>query len=138
MIDFPKDKKIILFDGVCNLCNQSVLKVIKLDQKDSFLFTSLQSDTGKQILNHLQIDTSKIDSIILFEPNSIFKIKSSAALSIMNNFGSLWKLSQVFWVIPKPIRDLIYDFIAKNRYKWFGKKDQCMIPTPELTSKFLN
>ena len=138
MLDFPADKKIIIFDGVCNLCNQSVLKVIKLDKKNTFLFTSLQSETGKEILEHLKIDTSKIDSIILFDPKGKYYIKSSAALKIMSSFNGFWKLTQIFWLIPKALRNLVYDFIAKNRYKWFGKKDQCMIPTPELTSKFLS
>ncbi|SNR16397.1 thiol-disulfide oxidoreductase DCC family protein [Tenacibaculum jejuense] len=138
MNDFPKEKQIILFDGVCNLCNDFVLKVIKYDKKNNFLFTSLQSKTGEEILAHLNIDTTKIDSIILFEPTSTYYIKSSAALKIMNSFGSVWKLTYFFWLIPKPLRNLAYDFIAKNRYRWFGKKEQCMIPTPELTSKFLN
>ncbi len=138
MLDFPADKKIILFDGVCNLCNQSVLKVIKLDKKNAFLFTSLQSETGKEVLEYLKIDTSKIDSIILFDPKGKYYIKSSAALKIMSSFNGFWKLTQIFWLIPKALRNLVYDFIAKNRYKWFGKKDQCMIPTPELTSKFLS
>ncbi|WP_299713328.1 thiol-disulfide oxidoreductase DCC family protein [uncultured Tenacibaculum sp.] len=138
MLDFPADKKIIIFDGVCNLCNQSVLKVIKLDKKNAFLFTSLQSEIGKEILEHLKIDTSKIDSIILLDPKGKYYIKSSAALKIMSSFNGFWKLTQIFWLIPKALRNLVYDFIAKNRYKWFGKKDQCMIPTPELTSKFLS
>ncbi|WP_299627311.1 thiol-disulfide oxidoreductase DCC family protein [uncultured Tenacibaculum sp.] len=138
MLDFPADKKIIIFDGVCNLCNQSVLKVIKLDKKNAFLFTSLQSEIGKEVLEHLKIDTSKIDSIILFDPKGKYYIKSSAALKIMSSFNGFWKLTQIFWLIPKALRNLVYDFIAKNRYKWFGKKDQCMIPTPELTSKFLS
>lgn len=138
MLNLPKDKKIILFDGVCNLCNTSVLKVIKLDNKNSFVFASLQSEIGKEILNYLKVDTSKTDSIILYEPNISYDVKSSAALKIMNDFGGLWKLTQVFWIFPRPIRDVVYDFIAKNRYKWFGKKDACMIPTPELTSKFLS
>lgn len=137
MKNLPTHKKVILFDGICNFCNDSVLKVIKFDKDNCFVFASLQSDVGQQITNHLKIDTSKIDSIILYDPNISYEIKSSAALKIMNHFGGLWKLTQVFWIIPRPLRDLVYDFIAKNRYKWFGKKEACMIPTPELKAKFL-
>lgn len=137
MIDLPANKKLILFDGVCNLCNSSVLKVIRFDKKNDFLFASLQSDVGQKIIAHLQIDTTKTDSIILYEPTVSYDVKSSAALKIMNSFGGFWKLTQIFWVFPKSIRDLIYDFIAKNRYNWFGKKESCMIPTPKLKAKFL-
>ncbi len=137
MIDLPKNKKIILFDGVCNLCNDAVLKVIKHDHKNVFVFASLQSETGKKIIKYLNIDVSKIDSIVLFEPNVSYEIKSSAALKIMNDFGGFWNLTQLGWVFPISFRDFIYDYIAKNRYKWFGKKESCMIPTTELQSKFL-
>ena len=135
--NLPKDKKIILFDGVCNLCNDSVLKVIKQDKNNVFMFTSLQSDIGKQIINHIKIDTSKIDSIILYEPGVSYDVKSTAALKIMKEFGGMWSLLQIFWIFPEPIRNIVYDYIAKNRYKWFGKKESCMIPTPELKAKFL-
>lgn len=135
--NLPKDKKIILFDGVCNLCNDSVLKVIKHDKSDAFVFTSLQSDIGQQIIKHIGIDTSKTDSIILYEPNISYDVKSTAALKIMKEFGGFWSLMQVFWIFPGPIRNVVYDYIAKNRYKWFGKKESCMIPTPELKAKFL-
>ncbi|MGY0408740.1 MAG: thiol-disulfide oxidoreductase DCC family protein [Polaribacter sp.] len=134
----PKNKKIILFDGICNLCNNAVLKVIKNDKKNTFLFAALQSEAGKKITKHLKIDVSKIDSIILYEPNiSSYNVKSTAALKIMNNFSGLWVLTQLFWILPESFRNLIYNFIAKNRYKWFGKKESCMIPTPELKAKFL-
>ncbi|TCI92751.1 thiol-disulfide oxidoreductase DCC family protein [Tenacibaculum sp. M341] len=130
-------KKIILFDGVCNFCNATINKLIKLDKKDMFLFCSLQSDTGKKIVSDLKIDTSKIDSIILFEPGLAYYIKSTAALEVINSLGGFWSLLNVFYIFPSNIRDILYDFIAKNRYKWFGKSTQCMIPTPELKSKFL-
>ena len=139
MIDsLPKNKKIILFDGVCNLCNGSVIEVIKHDKNDNFRFVSLQSDLGKEICNYLKIDTSKTDSIILFEPTVAYYTKSTAALIIMNSFGGFWKTTQLFYVFPEFFRNWVYDFIAKNRYKWFGKKESCMIPTQELTAKFLD
>lgn len=138
MVDFPKGKKIILFDGICNLCNSSVAKVIAYDKKNTFLFAALQSDIGKEIINYLNLDTSKTDSIILYEPGISYDIKSTAALKIMNDFGGLWQLSKILWIFPEVFRNHIYDFIAKNRYKWFGKKESCMIPTPELKAKFLD
>jgi predicted DCC family thiol-disulfide oxidoreductase YuxK len=138
MVDIPKNKKIILFDGICNLCNDAVLKVIKYDKKDHFIFVALQSKSGQDIISYLKIDASKLDSIILYEPNVAYDIKSTAALKIMKDFGGFWVLTQVFEILPTPIRDYFYDYIAKNRYKWFGKKESCMIPTPELKAKFLN
>lgn len=131
------DKKIILFDGVCNFCNASVLRVIKYDKKNVFLFAALQSDIGLQITTHFKIDTSKIDSIILITSDEDFALKSTAALKILKEFNGLWKVLQVCWIIPTFIRDHIYNYIAKNRYKWFGKKDTCMLPTEEIKSKFI-
>ena len=138
MIDLPINKKIIIFDGVCNLCNNTVLKVIKYDKKNIFLFTALQSDKGKEIINHLGIDLSKVDSIILYEPGISYDIKSTAALKIMQEFKGFWVLSRLFLMTPGYVRNVIYDFIAKKRYKWFGKRENCMISTPELNAKFLN
>ena len=138
MIDLPINKKIIIFDGVCNLCNNTVLKVIKYDKKNIFLFTALQSEEGKEIINHLGIDLSKVDSIILYEPGISYDIKSTAALKIMQEFKGFWVLSRLFLMTPEYVRNVIYDFIAKKRYKWFGKRENCMIPTPELNAKFLN
>jgi predicted DCC family thiol-disulfide oxidoreductase YuxK len=133
----PKNKKIILFDGVCNFCNSIVLKIIKHDSKDLFVFTSLQSEIGKEITNHLNIDTTKIDSIILFETENTFHIKSNAALRIMQLLGGFWNVTTLLKVLPVSFRDYIYNYIAKNRYTWFGKKDTCMIPTPKIKSKFI-
>ena len=137
-LSFPTDKKIILFDGVCNLCNSSVIQVINRDKKNIFLFTALQSETGQKIIENLRIDTTKIDSIILYEPNKAFYIKSAAALRIMKEFSGLWKLMQIFTILPNAFNNIFYGFIARNRYKWYGKKDSCMIPTPELKAKFLD
>ena len=137
MIDIPKNKKVILFDGVCNLCNQSVLKIIKYDKRNTFLFTALQSEKGKEILNLLRINSSKVDSIVLYDPGVSYDIKSTAALKIMQDFKGLWRISFLFLFIPEYVRNYLYDVIAKNRYQWFGKKEVCMIPTPELKAKFL-
>ena len=136
-MDIPKNKKIILFDGICNLCNDVVLKVIKYDKKNIFLFSSLQSKIGKEITDHLGIDISKIDSIILYEPGVSYDIKSTAALKILQDFSGIWNLFSILLLLPEGFRNLIYDYIAKNRYKWFGKKEKCMIPSSELKKKFL-
>ncbi|MFK7782911.1 thiol-disulfide oxidoreductase DCC family protein [Psychroserpens sp.] len=135
--DLPKDKQLILFDGVCNLCNSSVLYVIKHDKTNRFMFAPLQSQAGKQVIDKYNIDPSKIDSILLYSNAKGLSIKSSAALHIAKQLGFPRNLMAVFFIIPTFIRNWVYDFVARNRYSWYGKKDACMIPTPELTSKFL-
>ncbi|WP_353780024.1 DCC1-like thiol-disulfide oxidoreductase family protein [Winogradskyella sp. 3972H.M.0a.05] len=137
-IELPKDKQLILFDGVCNLCNSSVVYVIKHDKNDVFRFAPLQSEIGKAIIEKYNIDTSKTDSILLYSEAFGLKIKSSAAIAIASKLGFPRHLLSVFLIVPPVIRNWFYDFIAKNRYKWYGKQDACMIPTPELKSKFLS
>jgi len=137
-LNLPKNKQIVLFDGVCNLCNASVTTIIKHDKKDVFRFVSLQSEFGRKLINYLGIDSKNTDSIILYQPNKAYFIKSDAALLIAKEFGGFWILTQLFWVFPKGFRDAVYDFIAKNRYRWFGKKEQCMVPTKKLKHKFLD
>lgn len=137
--NIPKDKQLIVFDGVCNLCNSSVLFVIKRDSKNHFLFAPLQSEIGHSIIESFEIDTDKTDSILLYTPsNHTLKIKSSAALNIAKKLGFPTNLAAVFLIIPSFLRNWIYDIIAKHRYQWFGKKETCMIPTPELQAKFIN
>jgi len=126
-----------LFDGVCNLCNSSVQFVIKRDKKDVFRYAALQSEVGKQLVQERHIDTSKVDSIILIEPGTAYYTKSDAALEIAQDLGGLWKLSSIFTWVPTSIRNAVYDLVACNRYRWFGKRESCMIPTPELKAKFL-
>ena len=127
---------IILFDGVCNLCNGAVNFVIKRDPRNVFKFTPLQEKQGVLLLKKHAVDSRKLDSIVLIENGNVY-IKSSAALRIAKKLSGLWPLFFVLLIIPSFIRDGVYDFIAKNRYKWFGKKEQCMIPTPGLREKFL-
>ncbi len=129
-------KKIILFDGVCNLCNGAVLFVIKRDPNDLFRFAALQSEKGQALAQQYSIDTAKVDSIILIENGKSYT-KSSAALRIARHLKSGYRVLSVFLIIPAVIRNWVYDFVARNRYRWYGKKDQCMIPTPALQSKFL-
>ncbi|MFB0942184.1 MAG: thiol-disulfide oxidoreductase DCC family protein [Patiriisocius sp.] len=127
---------IILFDGVCNLCNGAVNFVIKRDPGNVFKFAPLQEKQGALLLKTHAIDIQKLDSIVLIENGNVYT-KSSAALRIARKMSNLWPLFFVLLIIPSFIRDGVYDFIAKNRYKWFGKKEQCMIPTPGLKEKFL-
>jgi len=131
------EKKIILFDGICNLCNSAVTFIIKRDKKDVFRFASLQSDLGNELLRKFAIDPEKTDSLILISEGKAF-IKSSAALQIARGLDGGYPLLVVFLLLPKFLRNGVYDFIARNRYDWFGKKENCMIPTPELKSKFLD
>lgn len=135
-MDIKSEHKIILFDGVCNLCNSTVVRVIKNDKTDLFRFTTLQGAVGQVIVTEHGIDTAKTDSIILIDNKKAFT-KSTAALRIAKDLSGAYPLLYGFIIIPKPIRDWVYDYIAKNRYKWYGKKDSCMIPTPELKKKFL-
>jgi len=128
--------RIILFDGVCNLCNGAVNFVIKRDTGNVFKFTPLQEKQGVLLLKMHAVDTQKLDSIVLIENEKVY-VKSSAALRIARKMSNLWPLFFVLLIIPSFIRDGVYDFIAKNRYKWFGKKEQCMIPKPGLREKFL-
>ena len=129
-------KSIILFDGVCNLCNSSVNFIIKHDKKKHFLFASLQSDAAKEIL--LQFPTKKLtlDSILLIEGKDIYE-KSTAALKISKHLSNGFHLLNYFIITPLFIRDWVYNLISKNRYKWFGKKETCMIPTKEVKNRFL-
>lgn len=136
-MELPENKNIILFDGVCNLCNATVQLLIKRDNKDLFRFVALQSDLGKQITKHIGVDTSKTDSIILYEPGIAYHIKGDAAIEIAKSIGGIYMLLGLFSPFPNWLKNGVYDFVAKNRYRWFGKKDNCMIPTPEIKSKFL-
>lgn len=126
---------IILFDGVCNFCNSSVQFIIKRDPQGFFKFASLQSDIGQEILNKLNIDLD-INSMILVEDKNVY-MKSTAVLRICRNLTPRWKVLSLFLFIPRPIRDLFYVVIAKNRYKWFGQSEQCMIPSKDIRNRFL-
>ncbi|MEZ4779374.1 MAG: thiol-disulfide oxidoreductase DCC family protein [Flavobacteriaceae bacterium] len=131
-----KTHKIILFDGVCNLCNSSVNFVIRHDSKNHFKFTALQSDIGQKLISKYGIDTSKTDSIILIDNEKAY-VKSTAALRIAKYLNRGYPMLFGCIIFPTFLRNWVYDYIAKNRYQWYGKKDSCMIPTPELKSKFL-
>lgn len=134
--DHKIEQEILLFDGVCNLCNGAVNFIIDRDPKNHFKFAALQSDFGQEQLRKLGFSQSDFDSLVLLSQDRVYK-KSSAALRIAGKLNSLYPLLKVFLVLPPFIRDGVYDIIARNRYKWFGKRDECRIPTPELRSRFI-
>ena len=137
MQNLPQNKKIILFDGLCNLCATSVQFIIKRDKKDIFRFVSLQSDLGQELLQQLSISEQKIDSIILYESDKAYYYKSEAVFEIVKSIGGFFYCLLIFKWLPTAVTNTIYDYVARNRYRWWGKKDHCLIPTKGLQSKFL-
>lgn len=136
-LSLPEHKKIILFDGICNLCNTAVQTIIKHDKKDVFRFVALQSELGIAIQKHIGIDTRKIDSLVFYSPGISYSFKSEAVLDIAKELGGIFSLAIVFKILPTPLLNSLYDYVAKNRYKWYGQKEHCLLPTPELKAKFL-
>lgn len=128
---------VILFDGVCNLCNSSVQFVLLRDSANYFQFASLQSDYGQKVLQENNLPIDDFNSFLLIENNKLYT-QSTAALRVAGKLDGWWKLMYVFIVVPPFIRNFVYNFIAKNRYRWFGKKDECMMPRPEWKQKFLS
>ncbi len=126
-------KGVILFDGVCNLCNQSVQLIIKQDKKDYFRFAALDSDYGRMMVSKYQLTT---DSIVLIENEEAYT-QSDAALRIARRLSGIYPLLYATMIIPKFIRDRIYRLIARNRYRWFGKRQSCWMPSAQLSKKFL-
>ncbi len=127
---------IVLFDGVCNLCNGSVQFIIRHDKAGRYRFASLQSDAGRRLQEQYQLDADALDTLILVEQGRAY-VRSGAVLRIARGLGGGWQLAWVFIAVPAFIRDIFYRFVARNRYRWFGKKAECMLPTPELKSRFL-
>ncbi len=128
---------ILLFDGVCNLCDGLVQFIIKLDPEGKFRFASLQSELGQQLTRKAGLEPNDIGTAILYQQGK-FYLKSDMALGVARELGGLWNVFRIFSVIPRPWRNAIYNWVARNRYQWFGKKDQCMMPIPELRSRFLD
>ncbi|MEP5612487.1 MAG: DCC1-like thiol-disulfide oxidoreductase family protein [Cyclobacteriaceae bacterium] len=127
---------VVFFDGVCNLCNSSVNFIIRRDRKGLFKFSPLQGKYAASALPAELITKERLPSLVLLDKQ--VKMKSTAVLSIAKRLNGLWPLLYIFIIIPAFLRHLVYDFIAKNRYKWFGKKDHCMIPTPDLKDRFID
>jgi predicted DCC family thiol-disulfide oxidoreductase YuxK len=144
MTIFPENRKlksnhsmpILLFDGHCNLCNAWIQFIVKRDSAGTIRFASLQSGAGRRLLEEHKIDENYIESLVFFEEER-FSVSSTAALRTLSYLNS-WQKHLIFLtVVPRSLRDLVYRFIARNRYKWFGRREQCMIPTTELSKRFL-
>lgn len=129
-------RRILLFDGVCNLCNGIVQFTIKKDPQAKFKFASLQSESGQILLRQFGLPTNDFNSFVYIKGDNYF-LKSSAGLHVLKDLGGPWKLLYAFIVVPKPVRDFVYNIIAKMRYKVFGKRDTCMVPRPDLKQRFL-
>ncbi len=132
------EQPILFFDGLCNLCNHFVQVVIKHDKKARFRFSSLQSATGQAVQEYILKEQGSLpDSLVLLYRGRIY-IKSAAALKTASLLGGVYSLLTAGYILPRTLRDAIYDVVARYRYKWFGKRDKCMVPTPELRARFLD
>ena len=131
-----KQHPVLLFDGVCNLCNSSVQFIIERDPDALFRFASLQSEEGQSLLQAFDNRPEDLSSVVLIQDGQLYA-RSDAALKVARQLKGLWPLLYAFIVIPRRIRDAVYNWIAKNRYRWFGKQDACMMPTPGMSSRFL-
>lgn len=127
----------MLFDGVCNLCNASVQWVLKHDRKGVFRFASLQSKTGQELLTAFGFSQENFDTVVLIDGEHVYT-RSDAPLEVVRRLGGLWPLLGVFKIIPLAVRNAVYDWIARNRYRWFGKREACMLPRPEWKDRFLD
>jgi predicted DCC family thiol-disulfide oxidoreductase YuxK len=132
-----ENKPILLFDGVCNLCNWFVQFIIKRDKKKQFHFAPLQGKTGQKLLQQFNLPANNFNSFVLVCNEKAFT-RSSASLRVLKMLGRGWQLFYVFIIVPRLIRDSVYNLLAKSRYKWYGKKESCMVPTPELKDRFLD
>jgi predicted DCC family thiol-disulfide oxidoreductase YuxK len=127
---------IILFDGVCNFCSSMVNFIIRQDKKRVFRFAALQSEAGQKLLEQYHLPREKFDSFFLIDNGKAYK-SSTAGLRLYGRLPWYWKWTQIFWIVPRFLRDAVYNLIARNRYRWFGKKESCMVPTPEVRARFL-
>jgi predicted DCC family thiol-disulfide oxidoreductase YuxK len=131
------DQPVILFDGVCNFCNGAVNFVIKRDKKVKLRFSTLQSGSALQLLGKFNLSAMDLNSFVFVENDKAYT-RSTAALKVFRYLNGLWPLMYGFIIVPRFLRDLVYKLIAKNRYRWFGIKNECMVPTPDIRSRFLN
>jgi len=143
MLKIPQDtsegfcKNVILFDGVCNLCNDVVNLLLDLDINKVLYFSSLQSDFGQSVLRKFNLPTNNFNSFIFLKKGKIYQ-KSDGALEVCRTLGRFWKILYFFKIIPTFARDAVYEWVAKNRYQWFGKKEFCRMPIPDLQARFLD
>jgi predicted DCC family thiol-disulfide oxidoreductase YuxK len=135
-INVSDNPSIVLFDGHCTFCHGSVVFIIRRDHARRYKFASLQSDYGRDVLHRAGVTLENFDTMLLLEDGQVYD-RSTAALRIARHLDGLWPVCYIFIIIPRPIRDLIYNWIARNRYDWFGRIEQCLLPTPEIRSRFL-
>lgn len=144
ILDTKKDKTVnteinspvLLFDGVCNLCNGSVQWVLRHDARAQFRFAALQSDTGQALLRRFGLDPAQLDTVVLVDGEHIF-LRSDAPLEVARRLGGVWAFFLIFKVLPRPLRNAVYDWVARHRYRWFGRQEACMLPRPEWKGRFL-
>lgn len=129
-------KQLVLFDGVCNFCNGSVNFIIRHDKKARYLFVPLQEPLGKQLLTAYELPANYLDSLVLLSDDRVYS-HSTAALRIGEGLGGAWKSLRLLRALPACLRDAVYKVIARNRYRWFGKKDSCMLPSADIRARFL-
>lgn len=127
---------VILFDGVCNLCNASVQFIINRDPSAKFRFTSLQSQAGQTLLTKFNLSAENLYSVIVVDQDKVYD-RSRAALEIARRLNGLWPMLYGFIIVPPFIRNFVYDWISRNRYRWFGVRQECMMPTPNMKSRFI-
>ncbi|WP_084783995.1 thiol-disulfide oxidoreductase DCC family protein [Paenibacillus sp. FJAT-26967] len=130
------DGPVVLFDGVCNLCNSAVMFTIRRDPHGRVRFAALQSDAGQRLLARHDLPAVSFDTFVLVEGNRAY-MQSTAGLRVLRRLRYPWPLLYGFIAVPKPLRDAVYRWVARNRYRWFGQREQCMMPTPELRRRFL-
>jgi predicted DCC family thiol-disulfide oxidoreductase YuxK len=135
--ELDTNQALILFDGLCNLCSASVQFIIKRDKKNVFKFASLQSELGQSILSQFHLSTSELNSFILYKSGKVYT-RSTGALLVTKHLSGAWPLLSSLMIVPPFIRNGVYNIISRNRYKWFGKKNACWLPTPALKAKFLD
>ena len=131
-INFP----VLLFDGVCNLCNGSVQWVLRHDARAQFRFAALQSDTGQALLRRFGLDSAQLDTVVLVDGDRIF-LRSDAPLEVARRLGGGWALLYIFKLLPLPLRNAVYDWVARHRYRWFGRQESCMLPRAEWKGRFV-
>ena len=127
---------IVLFDGVCNLCNGSVQFLLRRDRRRRFRFAALQSAAGRALLERHGLPTETLETIVVLEGGRA-RVRSDAALHLARRLPWPWPVLAAFWILPRPLRDALYGFVARHRYRWFGRTESCMLPTPEVADRFL-
>ena len=127
---------IVIFDGVCNLCARSVQFILRHESEPRFQFSPVQSAAGARLLTAHGYSAANVATFVFLSEGKVYT-RSTAALRIARHFKGPWQLLRALWIVPRPLRDLLYDLVARNRYSWFGKADSCLMPTPELSARFL-